>query len=159
MNPFRAILFLLRELELFVIGAPLALFGIVNHLLPYLIVRQIARKLSSDRDHWATNVVYPSFIVFPLFYLIQITAAWLVFPVMWAAIYTIALPYTGYYALLYQDHVGGAWRRAATFVYFLFRPATQKQLIAEGQGIVAGIQTLAQYVEPRSTGITERRTV
>jgi hypothetical protein len=150
MHPLRAILFLTRELELILIGAPLAFFGIINHLLPYLIVRQVAGRLSSDKDHWATNVVYPSLIIFPLFYAIQLAVAWLLLPVMWAAVYTIALPYTGYYALLYQERVGSAWRRARTFVYFLFRPQTQQWLVAEGQEILAGIQELAGHLEPES---------
>ena len=148
MHPLRAILFLTRELELVLIGAPLALFGIINHLLPYLIVRQVARRLSSDKDHWATNVVYPSFIVFPLFYAIQLAAAWLLMPALWAVVYTVALPYTGYYALLYQDRVGSAWRRAGTFVYFLFRPDVQQRLVQEGQEILAGIHALARHLEP-----------
>jgi glycerol-3-phosphate O-acyltransferase/dihydroxyacetone phosphate acyltransferase len=155
MNPFRAILFLTRELELILIGAPLALFGIVNNLLPYLIVRQIAKRLSSDKDHWATNVIYPSFIIFPLFYLIQLTAAWLFLPVFWAVIYTIALPYTGYYALLYHDRVGSAWRRAGTFVYFLFRRKTQQWLVIEGQEILAAVQALARHLDPASPGHPE----
>jgi hypothetical protein len=102
----KAAFFLFRELELLLIGAPLALWGAINHLAPYLIVKRIARALSTDKDHWATNVVYPSFVVFPFFYAAQITAAWLWLPALWAALYTIALPYTGYVALLYGDRAG-----------------------------------------------------
>ena len=64
----RAVLFVVRELELLLVGAPLALFGIIHHLIPYGIVRAVARKLSTDKDHWASNVVYPSFVIFPLYY-------------------------------------------------------------------------------------------
>ena len=49
--------------------------------------------------------------------------------------------------MLYQDRVGSAWRRARTFVYFLFRPKTQQWLVTEGQEILAGIQALARHLE------------
>jgi glycerol-3-phosphate O-acyltransferase/dihydroxyacetone phosphate acyltransferase len=146
-HPLRAMFFLLRELELIVVGAPLALFGIINHLLPYLLVRLIARRLSVDKDHWATNVIYPSMIVFPLFYCLQIGAAFLLLPVFWAALYTIALPYTGYYAILYSERAGGAWRRAATFVYFCLRPELHRSLVSQGRHIFADISALAGQLQ------------
>src|SRR5205085_7523531 len=99
----KALFFLFRELELLLMGLPIALFGLVNHLLPYLIVKRIARALSKDKDHWATNVVYPSFLVFPVFYVLQLTAAWLLLPTLWAGVYTLALPYSGYVAVLYFE--------------------------------------------------------
>jgi len=143
LNVFSAVLFLLRELELVFIGFPLALWGVINHLLPWLLVRQIARRLSTDTDHWATNVVYPSFVVFPLFYALQLVAAWIFLSPLWAALYTLALPYTGVYAILYHERAGSAWRRARTFVYFLFHAAMQKRLADEGRAILAGVETLA----------------
>src|SRR5262245_31345714 len=142
----KAALFLFRELELLLIGAPLALWGAINHLAPYLIVKRIARALSKDKDHWATNVVYPSFVVFPFFYALQITAAWLCLPALWAALYTIALPYTGYIALLYGDRAGATWRRLRTFLYFLFNRARQDELAREGRDIIAAIRQLETQI-------------
>ncbi|HEX4125675.1 MAG TPA: lysophospholipid acyltransferase family protein [Tepidisphaeraceae bacterium] len=147
-NPLHAGFFLIRELELIVIGFPLALFGTINHLLPYLIVRRIARRMSVDKDHWATNVIYPSFVIFPGFYLVQLAAAWLALPVSWAAVYSVALPYTGYYAILYHGRAAGAWRRASTFVYFLLHPALQTRLADQGREIFAAVQQLARHLDP-----------
>ena len=140
----------MRELELVVIGAPLALFGIVNHHLPYLIVRGLARKLSSDPDQWATNVIYPSQVGFPVFYAMQLAAAWVFLPAVWAALYTVALPYAGYYAVLYHERAGSAWRRARTFLYFLFRPGVQQRLTTEGRQILSDIEKLAGYFRPQT---------
>jgi glycerol-3-phosphate O-acyltransferase/dihydroxyacetone phosphate acyltransferase len=151
-NPLRAGFFLIRELELIVIGLPMALFGTVNHLLPYLIVRRIARKLSVDTDHWATNVIYPSFIVFPLYYVLVLSAAWLTLPMFWAAVYTVALPYTGYYSILYHGRAASAWRRASTFVYFLVHPALQARLANQGREIFAAIQQLACHLDTDTAG-------
>jgi 1-acyl-sn-glycerol-3-phosphate acyltransferase len=147
LNLSRAAFFLLRELELMIIGGPIALFGAINHAASYITVKQIARKLSRDKDHWASNAIYPSFVVFPFFYLVQLAAVWLVLPVLWATIYTIALPYTGYYAVLYGDRFQRAWKRARTFVRFTGKPEEQRQLAAEGRAIVEEIRALGQLVE------------
>jgi hypothetical protein len=140
----KALFFLFRELELLLFGAPLALFGAVNHLAPYYIVKGVARARSKDKDHWATNAVYFSFLVFPLFYLLQIGAAWLLLPALWAGLYTIALPYTGYIALLYGDRAGATWRRLRTFWYFLRHPSRQEELAREGRDIIEAIRALEQ---------------
>jgi glycerol-3-phosphate O-acyltransferase/dihydroxyacetone phosphate acyltransferase len=156
LHPGRALFFLVRELELVVVGAPLALFGVINHVLPYLVVKQIARRLSRDKDHWASNVVYPSFVVFPFFYLLQLAAAWLALAAFWAALYTVALFYTGYYALLYGDRLTRTFRRTRTFLRFLFRRADQQRLAAEGREIVGRIRELGDRLEAGRTESPER---
>ena len=142
MHHGKALFFLFRELELALIGAPLALVGFVNHAAPYYLVKWIARKLSRDRDHWATNVVFPSLAIFPFFYLVQIGAAWLWLPALWATLYSIALPYTGYVALLYGERVGAMFRRLRTFWYFWRHRQHQDELAREGRSIIAAIQAL-----------------
>lgn len=146
----RALLFVARELELIVVGAPLALFGALNHLAPYWIVRRVAQRLSKDKDHWASNVIYPGLVVFPLFYLIQLLAAWLLLPVAWALLYSVALPYTGYYALLYGDRFTTTFRRSRTFLYFLMNRQSQTRLATEGSEILAHIRELGKRVELRA---------
>src|SRR5262249_5556336 len=127
-------------------GFPLVLFGILNHLVPYEIIKWIARALSKDQDHWASNTIYPSFLIFPLFYLLQLGAAWLLLPAFWAALYTVALPYTGCYALLYRDRMGSAFRRTRTFLHFLRHPADQAALAREGREILSQIRVLGGFV-------------
>src|SRR5205807_2678503 len=86
------------------------------------------------------------FLVFPLFYLLQIGAAWLLLPALGAALYTLALPYTGYLALLYGDRAGATWRRLRTFLYFLAHPSRQDELAREGRHLIAAIRTLGEQL-------------
>jgi len=140
----KAAFFLFRELELLLIGAPLALLGAINHLIPYFIVKFIARALSKDKDHWATNVVYPSLVVFPFCYTLQIAiACWLV-PAFWAVIYMLLLPYSGYVALLYGDRARATKKRLQTFLYFFFNRIKQVELASQGRTIIADIRALEQ---------------
>ncbi len=118
----KAAFFVFREVELVVVGAPIALYGALNHLGPYLVVRGIARRVSRDNDHWATNVIYPSLAVFPCFYLLQIGAAWIFLPALWAALYSLSLPYSAAVAILYGDRLRQSWRRFRTFWYLWRHP-------------------------------------
>ena len=129
------------------VGFPIAAFGFLNHFLPYFLVRTIARALSTDKDHWATNVIYPSFVIFPLFYLLQLTAAWLFLPHLWAFLYTVALPYSGYYCILYHDRAAVARRRTRTYLHFLFHRKDQSRLATEGRDILAGIYALSPHLQ------------
>lgn len=147
----RALLFFTREAELVFVGSPLAALGCVNHILPYQLVKWIARKLSTDRDHWASNTVYPGCLVFPFFYAVQLGAAWLLLPMFWAAVYTVALPFTGYYALLYRDRIGGVWRRTRTFFHWLLDRDAQASFAREGREIIAEIERLRASVPPRAS--------
>jgi 1-acyl-sn-glycerol-3-phosphate acyltransferase len=147
MHAGRAVFFLVRELELAVVGAPIGLFGVINHFLPYWAVKTLARKLSTDKDHWASNVVYPGMVIFPICYALQLTAAWLLLPVLWAAIYTLALPYSGYYAILLGDRLSRSRRRTATFLRFLRHPGEQRALAAEGRAINGQIRDLAAHLQ------------
>lgn len=147
----RATLFVVRELELLFVGAPLALFGAIHHLIPYCAVRAIARKLSTDKDHWATNVVYPSFLVFPLYYAVVWGAVCALLPPLWAALYCIAIPYSGLYAVLYAERTGGAVRRARTFLYFLFNRDRQNALVTEGRDILTSIRALQARLDSDSS--------
>jgi len=141
---WKALLFAIREVELLLIGALPALYGAVNHAGPYFVVKKIARASSTDKDHWATNVVYPSFVVFPLFYMLQIGAAWIFLPALWAALYTLSLPYFGAVALLYGDRMKATWRRLRTFLYFRRHPELQKILAQEGSEIIQAIRDLGE---------------
>jgi 1-acyl-sn-glycerol-3-phosphate acyltransferase len=153
----KALFFVVRELELLLIGAPTAMFGAINHLLPYWIVKKIAVALSKDKDHWATHVVYASFLVFPVCYLVQIAAAWIFLPAFWAAIYTIALPYTGYVTLLYSERAGSSWRRLRTFLYFFRNRSRQQELAREGRDIIAGIRALDEQLPALSPVASDTR--
>ena len=64
MEPGRAAFFVFREMEIFLVGLPVALWGMVNNLLPYQALKALVRKTSSDRDHWASNAVVMGVVAF-----------------------------------------------------------------------------------------------
>ena len=61
----------------------MAVWGALNHALPYVTLRTLVTKMSKDRDHFASNAVFLALPIVPLFYALQIgAAAFLLFPTL-----------------------------------------------------------------------------
>lgn len=152
MHPLRAAFFVLRELELFLVGFPVAIWGVINHMAPLLVVRALSQMLTDDEDQWASNTLLPSIVLFPLFYVVQIAIAWVLLPPLWTAVYGLVLPYSGVVYLLYRERVGSTLVRTRTFFRFLFDRRLQSRLVTEGRSIIAEINRLAGLLSSQHTG-------
>jgi 1-acyl-sn-glycerol-3-phosphate acyltransferase len=147
MNSGRAAFFLLRELELMILGLPLALWGLLTHLLPLILVRWIAGKLTHDEDQRATNVIFAGVLVFPLFYVLQLALAALFLTSGWLLVYLVSVPYCGAYAIAWFDRAQGAFRRSRTFLLWRGRADLQQAFISEGLEIISEIHRLNDILE------------
>ena len=94
-------------------------------------------------------------MILPFFYVVQLTVAWLFLPALWAGVYTVALPYAGYYALLYRDRVFSVFRRARTFLRFLYHRDDQERLACEGRAIIEQIGKLDETLRTRPEPLTK----
>ncbi len=142
MDASLAFMFFIRQILFMVLGLPLAIYGLINHLLPWLTIRFIGGFLHKGTDQWASNVLYPSLVVFPAFYLLQIgTVAWF-YPFSWAAVYGVTLPFAGWIALHYVERAPRIWRRSRTFLRFLFHPTERREMADEAQSLIQEIQNL-----------------
>ncbi|HYJ79616.1 MAG TPA: 1-acyl-sn-glycerol-3-phosphate acyltransferase [Longimicrobiaceae bacterium] len=146
----RAAFFVFRELEIVLIGLPIALWGTVNGWLPYRTLRALVRRMSTDRDHFASNAVFMSLPVFAAFWALQATVVALLTSPFWTVLYLLSLPYAGAVALLYRDRAGGAWRRARTFLRFVRHPDERRALVGEAAAIDGELRRLAAEWEAES---------
>ena len=128
MSPARAALFVLRELEVFLVGAPLATLGWLVHLPPFLLTRRLVAALSADEDHPASNAVFLGPPIFLLWWVGVVAVAWIAASAGWAALAALALPLCGVIALRFRDRAGGAVRRARTFLLWLRRPELRARM-------------------------------
>ena len=135
LGPWQAAYFVLRELELLLFGTPMALIGALQHGLPGLLVAFVARKLSVDRDHWASNVVIPGLFAFPFFWLLETLVVTWRCGFWWAAAFALSLPFTLTYAVLWSERVGGSLRRVRSFFRLLIRRDSQRKLQREARAI------------------------
>ncbi|UCF88920.1 MAG: 1-acyl-sn-glycerol-3-phosphate acyltransferase [bacterium] len=144
--------FVVRELVIVLVGMPIAAWGVLNHILPALGIRIIAIHFSSEKDQWASNVVFPSIVLVPFFYVIQTVAAWYFLPPLWTGIYAASLPLSGLFAVLYRDRVGNVWQRSRTFFMFLKDPDLRERLGKEGRAIIQELTVLGERLERQSLG-------
>jgi 1-acyl-sn-glycerol-3-phosphate acyltransferase len=131
-----------REVAGLVAVAPLGLFGFLAHLPAFWAVRRIARHLSRDKDHWASYALYPAVLVMPLACLVQTAAAWLSLPVAWAALYTLALPLSGYPAVVFRDRACAVGRRMGVWIRCRERNRREAGLVREVRAIRAHLLTV-----------------
>lgn len=147
-NPARGAFFVLRELELVVLGLPMAVWGTLNHLAPTWLARRLAARMADDRDAFVSNVVFLGLVVFPLCYLLQIGLVAAFAPLPGALLYAASLPLTGTYAVLYATRVGGVVQRIRTFLRFAREPDLQAELAREARGILEEMHRLADALAP-----------
>lgn len=147
MPAVQVVRFIVWEFTILVVGMPIAAWGALNHLIPAAIIRFVAVSLSVEKDKWASNVVLPTVVFIPLFYAIQITAAWLFMPHLWTGLYAISLPVSGLFAILYRDRVGNIRHRARTFFLFIKYPELRERLGSEGRQIITDLTKLGEKLE------------
>ncbi|MEO1712556.1 MAG: 1-acyl-sn-glycerol-3-phosphate acyltransferase, partial [Bacteroidota bacterium] len=92
-----------------ILGWPIALWGALNHLLPWGVPYLINRRFNQDRTFASTYKITTSLVSVPLFYTIQA----LLFKALasghwsWAILYLISLAPAGKYAFTYYQ----SWQR------------------------------------------------
>jgi len=144
MNSGRAAFFVVRELELAVIGLPLAAWGAINHVIPWWCSRKWSRTHRSDSQPISTARV----CIYALAYAAQIGVAWWWLPPIGAAAYALSLPYCGCVLILYRDRLGGAWQRCRTFMRLLRERDVHTKLIEEGRALISDMLRLANQAGP-----------
>ncbi|MBX0291796.1 lysophospholipid acyltransferase family protein [Hymenobacter sp. HSC-4F20] len=95
-----------------VLGAPFYLYGVINNYVPYIIPSVIAKRATKDVEFVAPIMLVTGMLTFTLAYVGQtalvyhFTHSWL-----WALLYFISLPLSGFYALNYWGNLASRLRR------------------------------------------------
>lgn len=139
----RAALFILRELELVVVGIPVAAWGALSHCLPWVLLRRLVRRRvgSGAKLASAMRVVWP---LLAAYYVLLLTMAASILPVAGTVVFGLCLPISGCSWLLLRQRTGRVVQRVRTFVLFLRDPDTQRRLIQEGRALITEILAQAR---------------
>jgi 1-acyl-sn-glycerol-3-phosphate acyltransferase len=139
----RGAAFVLRETAWFVLAAPLALWGWVNHLLPFnaaLLAGKRARHSNADPAMRAI-VAGAAFVL--MMYMLQGAAVTLIAGPWWGLAYVVSLPITADVNLRTRDRLHRALRRARTWLLFRARPGLHDSLKDEARALRAEAISLA----------------
>lgn len=96
--------FLVR-IALLIAGLIPALWGMINHFLPYQITRWLSRKIAKAETDYATVRILSGILLYTIFYTAQIYFVLSRFGWGAAAIYGITLPLFGAFAYYYSEKV------------------------------------------------------
>jgi 1-acyl-sn-glycerol-3-phosphate acyltransferase len=123
-TPTVAILFIVRTLAVVLIALPIAVWGWLNAVVPFLLTRHLARALSTGRDQYDTAKMFVGALVFALFWGVQ---AWWVydrFGAGFGAAYLVSLPIAASVALT----VARERRRIRENLRAFFRVVTKRHV-------------------------------
>lgn len=110
-----------------IIGFPLAVYGIINNYFPYTITEHIAKKFIDERTKILTTLFLGGGVTFVLFYSVQVLLVWYFGGVLWATLYILSLPITGFFALAFTKKIREQ-RERISFSFFIF---TNRHLVGK----------------------------
>jgi glycerol-3-phosphate O-acyltransferase/dihydroxyacetone phosphate acyltransferase len=131
LGPLRAIRFVLRESWLLIVGGPIALWGRVNHWLPFRAARLIAmRSIDSAADPAMRTLVAGAVFVL-LTYLAQTALVAAFWGPLIALGYLVSLPLAADVNFYLSDRLRRAMFRARAFLTFRRDPKHHQRLVDE----------------------------
>jgi 1-acyl-sn-glycerol-3-phosphate acyltransferase len=142
--------FVLRETSLLLIAAPIALWGWINHLIPFraaLVAGGRVRHSAAD-PAMRTIVAGAAFVL--MMYMLQGAAVSLIAGPWWGLAYVASLPLAADINLRMRDRLRRALRRSRAYLYFRARPQVQKDLLARAERLRAAAVSLS-----RASGVVE----
>lgn len=120
--------FVVRELLLAAIGIPLALWGRMNHFLPFTLVTHLGVRTASATSNRAMNTIVIGLILVPLFYVAQTALVWWLAGPWWALPYAASLIPSASWDIRYTERLRQLKRRALAWRHFREDPGLQVKL-------------------------------
>lgn len=137
-------IFILREATVLLLAGPLALWGWINHLVPFraaLLAGGRVRHSAAD-PAMRTIVAGAAFIL--MMYMLQGMLVTLAFGPWWGLAYVVSLPIAADVNLRTRDRLRRALRRARTYLFFRSRPEMQDALTTRARALRAEAVSLAR---------------
>lgn len=146
--------FTLREGAALIGGLPLAVVGMIAHVVPYQVTRLVVRALPREEDMEATYKIVAALVLYPLIWLVE---AWLVAryanPWVFLLFVVLLLP-SGFFALTWQERLGRFAREARAFARFLIDRDLDARLAARRRAIVEEMRQLERLAGAGQAGST-----
>ena len=90
-QPVLFTLYILRILAILLIGFPIALWGLINSIIPYALTQFFTKKLTRKVDQHDTTWVMLGMLFFGIFWGLQCRYVYVEFGVYWSLIYLISI--------------------------------------------------------------------
>ena len=142
--------FVAREGWIIALGGPVAVWGAVNHWIPFHGARWIARRSVESAVDPAMRTIVAGAALVLLFYAAQGVAVSILFGWLAAVLYVVSLPLAADMNFVLRERLRAAVRRARTYLLFRRRPKLQERLQGELQRLTSeALEIELQLTEPR----------
>jgi glycerol-3-phosphate O-acyltransferase / dihydroxyacetone phosphate acyltransferase len=134
--------FVVRELAVLLLGGPVALWGWLNHWLPFNLAGVVARRSVVSGADPAMRTIVSGIGLVVLFYLAQGSVVYAVLGGLVAALYIVSLPLAAEVNFYLGARLRRALQRARTYLLFRRRRDLQQRLESELQGLRSESQAI-----------------
>jgi len=145
-RPAAVLRYALREGLALSLGLPLALWGVLNHVVPYQATRMAVSAIKPEADVLATYTVVTGLALFPLCWALEGFAAWRLGGGLLLAVFLIALLPTGFFALSWTERLHRIRREARGLLTVLVDRDLRAHLLARRRAIMTEFQDLLRLV-------------
>jgi glycerol-3-phosphate O-acyltransferase/dihydroxyacetone phosphate acyltransferase len=123
--------FVVREVVITVLAAPIAFWGRINHWIPLTLARMVGRTTARAPDEPAMHTLVSGFVFVLAFYTLVATVIGFGVAWWWSLAYVASLPPSASLDFWLSDRLRYAVRRARGYLQFRRAPARQRELIEE----------------------------
>lgn len=131
LEPHHGVWFIVREGAVIVLAGSVALWGRVNHWLPFRLARALGRHDMTSRDQPAMRTILAGVALVILFYISVATAVTFIAGGVPAMLYILSLPLAADVDLRLSDRMRQASDRMRTYLRFRRKPVLRQQLSTE----------------------------
>jgi len=136
----------LREGLALLFGLPLALWGLVNHVVPYEATALVVRLLKPEPDVLATYKVLVGILVFPVCWGLEGWTAWRLGGGPLLALFLVSLLPTAFFALSWTERLERLRRETRGLLAVLLDRDLRRHLLARRRAIMEEFQNLLRLV-------------
>jgi 1-acyl-sn-glycerol-3-phosphate acyltransferase len=136
----------LREGLALLLGLPLALWGLVNHIVPYQATALAVRALKPEPDLLATYKVMAGLMIFPACWALEGWTAWRLGGGRLLAVFLASLLPTGFFALSWTERLERLRRETRGLLAVLVDRDLRGHLLGRRRAIMAEFQDLLRLV-------------
>jgi glycerol-3-phosphate O-acyltransferase / dihydroxyacetone phosphate acyltransferase len=148
----RGIGFTLREGALLLVVGPLALWGRINHWLPFRLARVLGERDMTSRDQPAMRTILAGLVLIVVFYSAQTAVVTQLAGGIAAAVYLASLPVAADVDLKFTERMRRARQRMRAYLHFRRNPNVRERLRAEHRWLTTEVSDLANALEPTGRG-------
>ena len=144
--------FVLRETAILLVAGPVALWGWINHVIPFQAALTAGGRVRHSAADPAMRTIVAGAAFVLMMYMLQGAAVALIAGPWWGLAYVGSLPIAADINLRTRDRLRRAFRRARAYLHFRRRPRVQNDLLLHANRLREEAATLA-----RASGLTEVR--